>query len=119
MRFWHPELLHLISGSSLSALHLNLCRIRQNPWGKPKPSTWYYNLSWGCLTWYHSLVMREMAIRNWNPSVKWLDNSYRGKLPPADYDGDCSSRLEEFERINLEPLSKQRLVLSIPVTTDA
>lgn len=109
MRFWHPQLLQELPKKNLLTLHMSLCRIRQKPWGKPTPKTWYYNLSWWCLVWYHSAVIREMAARGWNPSTKWLNAQFRGSLPPADVEVDyVTNYLEEFEKIYFDKIEKQR-----------
>lgn len=88
-----------------------LCRIRQKPWGKPTPRTWYYNLAWDALVWYHSLVIREMQGRFWHPDIRWLDYSYRGKSEPIhvkpgthDYE---ANHMKEIEAIMPERLEKQ------------
>lgn len=110
MRFWHPQLLQQLPSKPLLVLHMNLCRIRQKPWGKPTPETWYYNLSWWCLVWYHSAVIREMAARSWNPSPKWLNPRFRGSLPPADIEVDyVTNYLQEFETICFDKLENQKL----------
>lgn len=115
MRLWHPSLFQELPGTKLATLHMSLCRVRQRPWGKPTPRTWYYNLTWDTLVWYHSLVIREMQGRGWRPDIRWLDSSYRGKSEPMqvkpgkhDYDTD---RLAEIEAIMPERLERQRAVL--------
>lgn len=109
MRLWHPELLQELPEKRLLALHMSLCKVRQKPWGKPTPKTWYYNLSWSCFVWYHSTVVREMAERGWNPATKWLNAQFRGKLPPAEIPNDyLTNYLSEFETVCFDKIEKQR-----------
>lgn len=110
MRFWHPSILQEVPSKKLSALHMAVCKIRSNSWGKPTASAWYYNLSWDCLAWYHSQVANELQRRGWRICLKWLDYSYRGlhgePVPgPHDY---SKSFIEEFERISFDSLEKQK-----------
>ena len=110
MRFWHPTLLQQLPNKKLSTLHASLCRVRSRPWGKPTPKTWYYNLSWGCLVWYHSLVIREMQGRGWRVLVKWLDYTYRGRgnePAPGEYVRE-GGHLKELEAIVFDPAERQR-----------
>lgn len=112
MRLWHPSLLQELPGSKLGVLHMALCKIRQKPWGKPTPRTWYYNLSWDTLVWYHSAVVREMQGRFWHPDIRWLDHSYRGKSEPIYLKPDAhdyeANRLSEIEAIMPETADRQR-----------
>lgn len=113
MRLWHPTLLQELSDKKLSALHAAICRIRSRPWGKPTARAWYYNLSWGCLVWYHSLVIREMQGRGWSVFVRWLEYSYRGKdkePAPGAY-GRERGHLKELEAIAFDPVERQRAEL--------
>ena len=115
MRIWHPSLLQELPGSKLGTLHMSLCRIRQNPWGRPTARTWYYNLSWDALAWYHSVVIREMQGRGWRVDIRWLDYTYRGKsepLPRRSGDTDYeSNHLSELEAISPETARQQRELL--------
>lgn len=109
MRLWHPNLLQELPKKNLLALHMGICKIRQKSWGKPTPRSWYYNLSWSCLVWYHLAVMREMAARGWKPSPKWLNSRFRGSLPPAELGNDyVTNYLEEFEKISFDNIERQR-----------
>lgn len=85
MRLWRPELLPELPGRLLCALHRDMCLLRGRPWGTARgTSTWYWNLPWGCIAWYHGQVMREMASRGWRPDPGWHDTLYRGrKRAPA------------------------------------
>lgn len=110
MRFWHPKLLQELPGKKLSALNASLCRIRSQPWGKPTSKSWYYNLSWGCLVWYHSQVIGEMQSRGWSVFVRWLEYSYRGRgrePAPGNYE-KMSGSLKELEAISFDSLERQR-----------
>ncbi len=115
MRLWHPQLLQNLPGKKLAALHAAICRIRSRPWGKPTAKTWYYNLSWGCLCWYHSLVIREMQSRGWSVFVRWLEYSYRGKgrePSTAEY-GKESGHLKELEALSFDSLERQKAALKL------
>ena len=57
MRLWHPILMQEVPSKNLSSFHMSICRVRIAPWGKPTAISWYYNLSWQCLVWSHSLVI--------------------------------------------------------------
>ena len=91
MRLWHPSILQELPSCTLSTLHMSLCRVRQKPWGRPTPRTWYYNLSWECLCWYHSQVIHEMNQRTWHSDQRWLDYSYRGQSEPAEGEWDMAA----------------------------
>lgn len=115
MRFWHPSLLQELPGSKLGTLHMSLCRIRQKPWGRPTPRSWYYNLPWDALAWYHSVIIREMQGRQWHVDIRWLDYTYRGKSEPmqrkpgdTDYE---SNHLKELEELSPESVERQRKIL--------
>ena len=115
MRIWHPSLLQELPGTKLGTLHMSLCRIRQRPWGRPTSRTWYYNLPWDTLAWYHSSVIREMQGRGWRVDIRWLDYTYRGKEEPLprqpgdnDYERD---HLKELEAIMPESVKRQRRML--------
>lgn len=112
MRLWHPSLLQELLPSTLSTLHMSLCKVRQNPWRKPTARTWYYNLSWEGICWYHAEVIREMNGRSWHVDQRWLNYSYRGKSEPAEGEWDtAANHLEELDRINPETIPAQRAVL--------
>lgn len=112
MRLWHPSVLQELPSCTLSTLHMSLCRVRQKPWGRPTPRTWYYNLSWEGLCWYHSQVIHEMNQRAWHTDQRWLDYSYRGKSEPVEGEWDmAANRLEELDRINPETIPAQRAAL--------
>lgn len=120
MRFWHPSLLQELPGSKLGALHMALCKIRQRPWGKPTPRTWYYNLPWEALAWYHSLVVREMQGRFWHPDIRWLDYSYRGTseplhIRPGEHDYE-TNHMAAIEAILPDSLDRQREELHSPTS---
>jgi len=109
MRLWNPEIVQEAPTKSLSAIHMLLCKVRSTPWGKPTARAWYYNLSWQCLVWYHSCVIRELQSRGWKVRVKWLDYNFRGngKEPaPGNYER-VPSCLKEFEEICPENKEKQ------------
>lgn len=113
MRLWHPSLLQEIPTKNLSSLHMSLCRVRSNSWGKPTAKAWYYNLSWKCLVWYHSLVIKELQSRGWRVFVRWLDYSYRGKgkePSPIIYEREFGNQ-KELEQICPETLKKQQEAL--------
>lgn len=113
MRLWHPSLMQEVPTKNLSSLHMSICRVRSTPWGKPTARTWYYNLSWQCLVWYHSLVIKELQARGWRVFVKWLDYTYRGRNAEpslSSYERD-SGHQKELEQICPESVEKQRQTL--------
>lgn len=112
MRLWHPQLIQDVPLKRLAVLHMALCKVRSRPWGKPTPRAWYYNLSWPCLVWYHSLVIRELQSRGWNVYLRWLEYQYRGNAEPSpvEYHYDFG-HIPEFERICPESKEKQRKLL--------
>lgn len=108
MRFWHHSILQEVPSKKLSALNMTLCKIRSNPWGKPTPRTWYYNLPWEAISWYHSKVLKELQGRGWKINIRWLDYSYRGKLGTMpgtyDYEKDWG---EDIDRISFDDPKRQ------------
>lgn len=116
MQFWHPDLLPQLPSRLLSALHRDICLLRSSPWRSPKSSaTWFYNLPWDVLIWYHTAVLKEMRSRKWEPSSVWYDPLYRGSRPRAVELAEFDSTRKELENIFVKtcPYSKDMLQASL------
>lgn len=79
MILFHPELLSEVPNPLLVNLHRQVCKIRTNPWRHPTSKTWFYNMGWTTMVWYHTQVMDEMLTRGFKPAVIWRNVSYHGK----------------------------------------
>lgn len=82
MRLWHSKLIPLLDGKRLCDLHMSCCNLRGKGWGKRNAAVGYlYEDPCGeeALALYHSLVLREMLNRGYNPDQSWLNKEYCGK----------------------------------------
>lgn len=96
----HPNLIKEVPGELLTSLHRSVCKIRSNPWKDPTPQSWYYNLSWSTMFWYHKQILIEMQRRGFSPDRKWFNGEYHGrKNGSRDCDLNEADALKEFDSI--------------------
>ena len=100
MILFHYNDLSEVPDKLLISLHRNICKIRSNEWKTPTPKTWYYNLSWSTMVWYHIKVMDEMIFRGWRPSLIWRRVSYHGRKRGI-VETECLDKIpsEEFDLV--------------------
>lgn len=75
MILWHFNIVPLLPGNLLSALHRDLCHARGGAWGAEKT----FGMAIPQIGHYHFLVVEEMVSRGWKPNLLWCDTLYRGK----------------------------------------
>lgn len=86
MRLWHQKLIPYLDDKRLLSQHRECCALRGKGWGR-KHSTIDYIFKYDLahLYQYHTLVMSEMYLRNFNMfNSCWYDRTYRGKNLPLD-----------------------------------
>lgn len=105
MVIFDTTLLPIVTDKKLIAQHRHLCKIRQNSWKKPTPKSWFYNLGYGDICWYHENILAEMNHRGWKPNPAWYDYCYRGKSQRYEkivLEADPEARLREWNPLSID-----------------
>lgn len=82
MRLWHSKLIPFLDNRRLADVHMSCCNMRGKGWGKRNVSINYLYedpLGEEALAVYHTRVLEEMVLRDFNFQKEWWDPAYCGK----------------------------------------
>lgn len=80
MRLWHEDLIEKLPRGQLLGQHRECCALRGNGWKKKHATVDYvFTHPYYKLFQYHSLIMKEMEKRGYQPDGAWKKAAYRGR----------------------------------------